>query len=89
MNERIKELVEQTRQNCMRLGVSEATTMGWDELERFAELVRQDYLRELRELKPLAYYDKRFDMVMTAYELGSHIDDDDVPLYALDEVTHD
>jgi hypothetical protein len=42
MNERIKVLAMQARQDCMRLGVSEATTMGWDELERFAELVRDD-----------------------------------------------
>ena len=42
MNEQLKKLVEQARQDCMQLGISKATTMGWDELERFAELVRQD-----------------------------------------------
>lgn len=45
--------------------------------------------RELKALKPLAYYDKRYDTVMTAYELGRHVDDYDVALYALDEVKHD
>ena len=80
MNERLKELARQAKPS---------PNLIWEdaELARFAELVRQDYLRELKALKPLAYYDKRFDMVMTAYELGSHIDDDDVPLYVLDEVT--
>jgi hypothetical protein len=53
MNEQLKELAVQAG-------------MEWDthiwcwlanppHLERFAELVRQDYLRELRELKPVAW----------------------------------
>ena len=43
--------------------------------------------RKLKSLKPLAYYSKKHDIVITAYELGRHIDGDDVPLYALDKVT--
>ena len=43
--------------------------------------------RELKALKPLAYYNKKHDTVITAYELGNHVDSSDVPLYALDEVT--
>jgi hypothetical protein len=42
--------------------------------------------RELKALKPLAYYNKRYDTVITAYELGNHVGDYDVPLYSL-EVT--
>jgi hypothetical protein len=42
---------------------------------------------ELKALKPLAYYNKKHDTVITAYELGNHVDSSDVPLYALDEVT--
>ena len=82
MNERLKELARQAKPS---------PNLIWEdaELELFADLVRQDYLRELKALKPLAYYDKRFDMVMTAYELGSHVGGTDVPLYALDEVKHD
>jgi hypothetical protein len=40
--------------------------------------------RELKALKPLAYYDKRYDSVITAYELGRHVDSNDVPLYPLE-----
>jgi hypothetical protein len=36
--------------------------------------------------KPVAYYNKKYDTVITAYELGNHVDGNDVPLYAL-EVT--
>jgi hypothetical protein len=42
MNERIKELLEQARTECRQLGSKPATTVGYDELEQFAELVRQD-----------------------------------------------
>jgi hypothetical protein len=76
MNKRIKELAEQAGLYYNDLYI-----------ERFAELVRQDYLRELKALKPVAYYNKRYDTVITAYELGNHAGDYDVPLYALDEVT--
>jgi hypothetical protein len=41
---------------------------------------------ELKALKPLAYYNKKHETVITAYELGNHVDGNDVPLYAL-EVT--
>ena len=79
MNERLKELARQAKPS---------PNLIWedDQLERFAELVRQDYLRELKALKPLAYYNKKHETVITAYELGRHIDENDVPLYAL-EVT--
>jgi hypothetical protein len=43
--------------------------------------------RELKALKPLAYYNKKHETVITAYELGRHINENDVPLFALDEVT--
>ena len=48
MNERLKELARQAKPN---------PNLIWEdaELERFAELVRQDYLRELKELKPVAW----------------------------------
>jgi hypothetical protein len=50
MNERLKEL---SRQAGFK-------NWGYDEeLERFAELVRQDYLRELRALKPVGYMDSK------------------------------
>jgi hypothetical protein len=42
------------------------------------------YACELRELKPLAYYNKKHDTVITAYELGNHVDGNDVPLYPLE-----
>jgi hypothetical protein len=48
MNERLKELARQAKPN---------PNLIWEdaELERFAELVRQDYLRELKALKPVAW----------------------------------
>ena len=77
MDKRIKELARQAKPS---------PNLIWEkaELERFADLVRQDYLRELKALKPVAYYNKRYDTVITAYELGNHVGDYDVPLYALD-----
>jgi len=52
MNERLKELVRQAKPS---------PNLIWEDadLERFAELVRQDYLRELRALKPVGYMDRR------------------------------
>ena len=60
-----------------------------DAIERFAELVRQDYLRELKALKPVAYIEN--------HKAGQNLSwsQDDLPyakatpLYALDEVKHD
>jgi hypothetical protein len=79
MNKRLKELVRQAKPS---------PNLIWEdaELERFADLVRQDYLRELKALNPVAYYNKKHDTAITAYELGNHVDSSDVPLYAL-EVT--
>tara|TARA_R110000868_G_scaffold139471_7_gene354344 strand:+ start:1459 stop:1740 length:282 start_codon:yes stop_codon:yes gene_type:complete len=42
MNERINQLLKQARTDCSQLGSKPATTVGYDELERFAELVRAD-----------------------------------------------
>jgi hypothetical protein len=42
MNERINQLLEQARTDCNQLGNKPATTVGYDELERFAELIRAD-----------------------------------------------
>ena len=49
MNERIKELAEQARQECMQLGSTAGTTISWCELERFAELMRQDERERLKQ----------------------------------------
>jgi hypothetical protein len=42
MNERINQLLKQARTDCSQLGSKPATTVSYDELERFAELVRAD-----------------------------------------------
>ena len=55
---------------------------GWQCFDEYEQALAA--ARELKALEPLAYYDKRYDTVMTAYELGRHVDDDDVALYALD-----
>ena len=39
MNERIEQLLEQARAECFRFGNKPATTVGYDELEKFAELI--------------------------------------------------
>ena len=82
MNERIKELALQAKPS---------PNLIWEdaELERFAELVRQDYLRELKELKPVAWQNLELPMDFYEYE---HLDpmwySHYRPLYALDlEVT--
>jgi len=85
MNKRLKELAEQA-------GFEEQTHFidSWEcgikELERFAELVRQDYLRELKALKPVAWMLPEYGDVISASETdGEGIYT--IPLYALDEVT--
>ena len=39
MNERIEQLLEQARAECFWVGSKPATTVGYDELEKFAELI--------------------------------------------------
>jgi len=45
MNERIEHLLEQARAECFRFGSKPATTIGYDELEKFAELIVQECMR--------------------------------------------
>ena len=75
----VKELAEQV------IGFeakSSILTFSVFELERFAELVRQDYLRELRALKPVAYMDSKG--ILFNDTTHPHLN---TALYALDEVT--
>jgi hypothetical protein len=44
MNERIEQLLEQARAECFRFGSKPATTVGYDELEKFAELIVRECL---------------------------------------------
>jgi len=44
MNERIEQLLEQARTECFRFGSKPATTVGYDELEKFAELIVKECL---------------------------------------------
>jgi len=80
MNKRLKELGIQAG----GIWIEHATAFlsGTLNLERFAELVRQDYLRELRELKPVAYMDSRGVLFNDTTHPHLH-----TALYALDEVT--
>ena len=52
MDKRLKEMARQAKPS---------PNLIWEDadLERFAELVRQDYLRELRALKPVGYMDSK------------------------------
>ena len=84
MNERLKELAEQVGATIHKAMHGEAISFLENDLERFAELVRQDYLRELQALKPVAYMDSKGLLFndTTHPQLNT-------PLYALDEVKHD
>jgi len=81
MNERIKELAEQAGATVHKAMHGEAISFLENDLERFAELVRQDYLRELKELKPVAYMDSKG--ILFNDTTHPHLN---TPLYAL-EVT--
>lgn len=88
MNERLKEMAEQAglEEGCVH---GDWTSLNWpdvraEDLERFAELVRQDYLRELKALKPVGYMDSRG--VLFNNTTHPHLN---TALYALDEVKHD
>lgn len=82
MNERLKELAEQAGFQKYFLG--SGYIVRDQELERFADLVRQDYLRELRALKPVGYMDSKG--LLFNDTTHPHLN---TPLYALDEVKHD
>ena len=84
MNERLKELAEQVGATIHKAMHGEAISFLENDLERFAELVRQDYLRELKALKPLGYIDSKG--VLFNNTTHPHLN---TPLYALDEVKHD
>jgi hypothetical protein len=73
MNERLKELARQAKQLNPNLIWEDA------DLERFADLVRQDYLHELKALKPVGYIDKKGIMFNETTHPHLH-----TPLYALE-----
>jgi hypothetical protein len=74
MNERIKQLAEQA-------GFDKHHVEYDTRIERFAELVRQDE-RELKELKPVAYFCSRTNSASTNSHHGQ--DKNWTPLYALE-----
>ena len=82
MNERIKELAVQAGATAHKAMHGEAISFLENDLERFAELVRQDYLRELKALKPVAYMDSKG--ILFNDTTHPHLN---IALYALDEVT--
>ena len=47
MNERIEQLLEQARAECFRFGSKPATTVGYDELEKFAELIVRECIDKI------------------------------------------
>jgi hypothetical protein len=49
MNERIEQLLEQARAECFRFGSKPATTVGYDELEKFAELLKQAIYDQVKQ----------------------------------------
>jgi len=55
MNERIEQLLEQARAECFQFGSKPAITLGYDELEKFAELIVRDRLAQ-PEQEPFGYF---------------------------------
>jgi hypothetical protein len=47
MNPRIREIYQQALSECSRFGSKPATTIGYDELEKFAELILKDCISEI------------------------------------------
>ena len=39
MNERVEKLFDQAKVECFKMGSKPATTVGYDELEKFAQLI--------------------------------------------------
>ena len=79
MNERLKELAEQVGATIHKAMHGEAISFLENDLERFADLVRQDYLRELKALQPVAYMDRRG--ILFNWTTHPHLN---TALYALD-----
>ena len=50
MNERIEQLLAQARAECFRFGNKPATTVGYDELEKFAELISKEQIEICRDM---------------------------------------
>jgi hypothetical protein len=51
MNERIEQLLEQARaEECFWFGSKPATTVGYDELEKFAELIAKEQIEICRDM---------------------------------------
>ena len=82
MNKRLKELAEQADLFWSERDGRWHLYDDSHDLERFAELVRQDYLRELKALKPVARVNSEGFIVELGLGLSSG-----TKLYALDEVT--
>jgi hypothetical protein len=49
MNERIQELFDQAKVECFKMGSKTATTVGYDELEKFAQLVVRECIECTKE----------------------------------------
>ena len=66
MNERIKELLLKSREECFHIGSKSATTIGYDELEKFAELIIEECVTKMA----LEIMDKQWvdDAVKNTYD---------------------
>jgi hypothetical protein len=81
MNKRLKELAVQAG---LEFNDNKVARCDEIDLERFAEIVRQDYLRELKALKPVARVNSEGFIVELGLGLSSG-----TKLYALDEVKNE
>lgn len=57
MNERIKELAEQAIQETAKQGFQSGIAMSFDALERFAELIRADERKQIKQEQQACYVD--------------------------------
>jgi hypothetical protein len=51
MNERVEKLFDQAKVECFKMGSKPATTVGYDELEKFAQLIVRECVSKYEELE--------------------------------------
>jgi len=73
MNERIRQLLEQARAECFQFGSKPATTVGYDELEKFAELIVRECIEVCGSVAAVRAGYNDADGRDTAYSCGDQI----------------
>ena len=73
MNELIEKLFDQAKVECFKMGSKPATTVGYDELERFAELIVRECIDKISQEQGIAEQNWQCkNGVHICYELTKH-----------------